>query len=462
MVEDRTSLARRACIGTTVDLLLMAQLTSILPRLSLVLSLVYCSGCWSDSTSAPRFQVASSSMAPALLGPTLGATCPNCQYGFVVAAETYRPTLPTRCPNCGGLCDVDPTIHPGQTVRMEPLAAPADVRRWDLIAFEDIASGTLQVKRVWGLPGESIELRQGEAWIDGVMLRKSLPELRRVAVPVYDLSRGAGGRWWSYEGEPSHSVAHTVETPLHGRADQWYQLQHVRPAPVHTGDVAADQWLQPSPVIDVYSINQGLSTADHLVADGLISLRMQQPLDSPLCIGLRVGDQSLYVWVQPAELMQPSEAGALSAAVAAFPAGMAPSDVDFRIVARQRIELGWCDGRLLLETDLQTRVIEAEELEALAAAAHVSQPDQPAWVPQEICRLASAQPVDISYFRFARDLYLTSPSSTATDHRGEAAEQLASFYVLGDNLAASRDSRQELGRVPAGKVLGRIVASPRP
>lgn len=415
-------------------------------------------------------------MAPTLLGPTLSATCTTCQYAFPIAAETNRPTLPTRCPNCGGLCDVDPTIHPGQTVRLEPLASPNEVRRWDLIAFQDLASSTTQVKRVWGLPGESIELRQGEAWCDGVMLRKSLAELRLVAVPVYDLARGGGCRWYA-EGEQrivrdSTATAEAASATLHMQASQHYHLQHVRPAAVHPSDVPANQWLQPSPVVDAYSINQGLSTADHTVSDGLIRLQLQRPLDAPLSIAVRFelhgGERILEVLMHPVE-----SSDALAASdvpTDELPKDMAPTTGEFRIAGRQRIELGWCEGRLLLETDLQSRVLDAEELETLSAAASAPQPE---WQPSEICRITASQAIDISHFRFARDLYLTSATDivaehsnsiadSMADHSGPAAERLAGFYVLGDNLAASRDSRYELGRVPAAQVLGRIVASPTP
>ena len=422
-------------------------------------------------------------MAPTLLGPTLLATCTTCQYAFPIAAETNRPELPTRCPNCGGLCAVDPTIHPGQAVFLQPLAGPNEVRRWDLIAFQDLASRSTQVKRVWGLPGESIELLQGEARSDGVMLRKSLAELRQVAVPVYDLARGGGCRWYSPGEQPdvraSRATAATATTAtanLHVQAGQTYHLQHVRPAAVHPRDVPANQWLQPSPVIDAYSINQGLSTVDHAISDGLIRLQLQRPLNAPLYIAVqfvgRGGERILEVLIDPAE--SSGELAAVSTAESEVRTDEVPSDADFRIAARQRIELAWCDGRLLLETDLQSRVVEAEELEALPAR---SPPLQPEWELPEICRITSWQAIDISHFRFARDLYLTSvpdiiaerSSSVANsiadsnaDRSGAGTERLAGFYVLGDNLPASRDSRHELGRVPAAQILGRIVASPAP
>ena len=72
------------------------SLAAGLPLLMACLPLACYCGCWSSPKTPLRYQVASSSMAPTLIGPTHLATCPTCQFEFPIAVETFRPTLPTR------------------------------------------------------------------------------------------------------------------------------------------------------------------------------------------------------------------------------------------------------------------------------------------------------------------------------------------------------------------------------
>ncbi len=151
-------------------------------------------GCDQASPRTSSFQVATSSMAPKMWGPRLIAACTACQRQHYVAADSYKPTLLTRCPTCGGSCRILPGVQPGEIVSIADPTTPADAppQRLACVAFtlgEEPASAKRTaaqwlVKRVWGLPGERLAFRNGELWIDGVLLQKSLDELEQVAVPV--------------------------------------------------------------------------------------------------------------------------------------------------------------------------------------------------------------------------------------------------------------------------------------
>ena len=426
-------------------------------------------------------------MFPALMGPTRRATCTACQFNFPVAAETYRPELPTRCERCGGLCDVAAAVQPGQTADLEPLNLenldtlggqhPADgirryIRRWDLIAFKEPSSGNTLVKRVWGLPGEAIELRGGEAWVEGELLRKSLSELRQLSVPVYDLQHGGSGQWWiSNVAEVAKtfdvSTANKTSQPssLALQPSQFLHYQFCRSAPVHPSEVPAQQWLVASPMVDSYSINQGLSTALHSVDDCLLSLSLDQPLIGSLGIEMRLQAHVIRVVLESTdEPTQPLDTNSVNHVDPASDSGQAVAT--WRIAGRQSIDVGWCEGRLLLESDGQSLVVEAGELElAFSAASHSvtnsASADLP-WGPHELFRLGATVPVVITQLQLSRDLYL-APALDASPNRDsdrESPESLSGFYVLGDNLPGSRDSRQQLGRVSPSQVLGRISIAP--
>ncbi len=157
--------------------------------------LVCLAGCWNwaaDSPACrwqPQFQIASSSMAPAFRGPSLLARCPTCQHECLVAADTANPRLPTRCFKCGGVSQLLDQLHAGQIVSVVQAQETARIKRFDCIVFCDPQSRqTPQLKRVWGLPGESLRFENGELWIDGQLYRKGMQELLRVAMPVAQLS----------------------------------------------------------------------------------------------------------------------------------------------------------------------------------------------------------------------------------------------------------------------------------
>lgn len=439
-------------------------IVAALPLLLVSLPLACCCGCLSSAPAPTRYQVASSSMFPALLGPTREAKCTACQFNFPVAAETYRPELPTRCERCGGPCDVAAAVHPGQTAELEPLSFngligqnPAHhLRRWDLIAFQESSSGSTQVKRVWGLPGETIELLDGELWVDGKRLCKSLSELRRLAVPVYDLNYSGSRLWWLSTIDETSQPARLSLQP-----DQLVRFQFCRPAPVHPSEVPAERWLEASPMADSYSINQGISTALHAVDDCLLSLRLSRPLDGELTIEMHLHECVIRVLLESTS--DPLESRQSSPVSNAKPiSDTDPTAATWRIVGQKQIDVGWCDGRLLLESDLQSRVIEADELGlAFSAMRNVPSADTP-WGSHELFRLGASVPLVITQLQLSRDLYLAAAHHGSPNRESPSAlsESLAGYYVLGDNLPVSLDSRQQFGRILPSQVLGRIIPIP--
>lgn len=129
-------------------------------------------------------QVAGSSMAPTLRGPHVTAGCPQCRAPFEVGAEFAAETLWTECPKCGerdvplaGLA-----IHASDRLWIDRTAFQRRYpRRGEVVVALNPQDGSqLCVKRVVGLPGETVEIRQGDVWIDGRPWIKTLAEQRAV------------------------------------------------------------------------------------------------------------------------------------------------------------------------------------------------------------------------------------------------------------------------------------------
>ena len=60
-------------------------------------------------------------------------------------------------------------------------------RRWEIVAFRRSSQADqIVVKRVVGLPGETIEIRHGDVYADGRLLRKNLAQQRALAMLVHD------------------------------------------------------------------------------------------------------------------------------------------------------------------------------------------------------------------------------------------------------------------------------------
>jgi signal peptidase I len=152
------------------------------------------------------FGVPTGSMAPAILGVHRNAICPDCGNSVNVGSprEAVSPALfDIPCPNCGSrdlpLADTSPI--PGDRLLVDKSVFDwRSPRRWEIVVFRSpVEPDQPYVKRIVGLPGESVRLIDGDVAIGDVLARKSLPECRSVAVPICRMScRPTEGwdAWW--------------------------------------------------------------------------------------------------------------------------------------------------------------------------------------------------------------------------------------------------------------------------
>lgn len=138
-------------------------------------------------------RVASSSMAPALVGPHRMPICFRCHALHRVDATSPVGTI--RCIRCGA-SPIDVRRFPvvaGDRVLVNRVG-PRRWRRWELVVFHcPERAHRLCVKRVVGLPGETVSLRGGDVFVDGQLVRKPLPVQQRVARPVRPPPGSASG-----------------------------------------------------------------------------------------------------------------------------------------------------------------------------------------------------------------------------------------------------------------------------
>ena len=124
------------------------------------------------------YQIPTGSMAPTLYGSHLNVTCPSCNTTFVVGQrdnENYGGDFV--CPACGrtGARPRRRCPSAGATGYSSPknLYLFAKPRRWDVFVFKNPQAGKQEqnfVKRLVGLPGERFELRDGQVFVNGVIV----------------------------------------------------------------------------------------------------------------------------------------------------------------------------------------------------------------------------------------------------------------------------------------------------
>ncbi len=148
------------------------------------------------------YLISTGSMAPGLLGFHRRIACPSCRYNFAFGvafddsvdsgAPAIREPEGSRryatCPNCGQI-DIDvsgvPNSHGDQLLVQKHVYDLRKPGRWEVVVFRNPASpGEAYVKRVTGLPGDGIQIINGDIFVNGKIARKSFEQQLAMRIPV--------------------------------------------------------------------------------------------------------------------------------------------------------------------------------------------------------------------------------------------------------------------------------------
>jgi len=150
------------------------------------------------------FRIPTGSMADTLKGAHFRLRCPQCGYGydhgFMPQAygmpEDTVPPVPvpirqqTRCPSCGFYTPANeelPVANGDRILVLKCIYQFMDPKRWDVIVFKNPINPTENyIKRLIGLPGDTIEIIDGDIYVNGSIARKPPEVQREVWMPIYD------------------------------------------------------------------------------------------------------------------------------------------------------------------------------------------------------------------------------------------------------------------------------------
>ena len=238
-------------------------------------------------------RIAGDSMAGTLYGQHYVSECESCK--FEVRFSLLDRNKPERlhCPNCGE--------HSGIYENAQPVAADEvvidrrpwrerDVRRLELVAARDPdEAGRLVVKRVVGLPGETVRIARGEWWVDDSSISKTSELVRDPSamsqhrICVYDdrfRAKHGKSRWQDSTGTISAAERGGFEANLRGDTrTHWLQYEHP----------AASEHVEPEVVYDDFVFNAGLSRellpVSNLCLEGSVTLREAGALTLRVSLG---------------------------------------------------------------------------------------------------------------------------------------------------------------------------------
>ena len=370
-------------------------------------------------------QIAGDSMAETLVGPHHQVTCAKCDHDFKIGHSRQRADDVVVCPRCGESgrpAQVDP-LQPGQTVLIDRTAFQfRQPRRWELVVFRCPQGGNeLCVKRVVGLPGESVQIRNGNIYADGQLCRKDLGQQRAVRQRVDRVAhKHAHSRWagerpsTAWRQRRTHFVIQSRDTVERPPAIDWLVYRHGDGRPI-TDDSAYNQ-----------NVRRRLNDVADVTIDGCFQIDSQAAsADGELILSMADFRDQFEVQITPATGATVLKRNGQSVWQGSIDIGVWKRPV--------RLELSLFDHQVLLACD--GRVCFAYPYDIS------DQPRRPTSSPMAIGVRGLSLTVD--RLTVWRDLFY-GPLAGGSGRHGLAQPCLLgpdSFFVLGDNSPISLDSR---------------------
>jgi signal peptidase I len=185
------------------------------------------------------FRIPTGSMADTLKGDHFRLRCQQCGYKYdcgsemtryrlgqdAIAAGNVRPPI-SRCPSCGHYDSAGraiPISNGDRILVLKCIYQFFEPKRWDVVVFKNpLNPPESYIKRLIGRPGETVEIIDGDIYIDGQISRKPAKVQEELWMPVYDNDyQPAQPRESSFNGYPN---GHQWQQPFRNTAESKWKL----------------------------------------------------------------------------------------------------------------------------------------------------------------------------------------------------------------------------------------------
>ncbi len=151
--------------------------------IALILALIF------RSFIMEAFRIPTGSMAETLRGAHYHLRCPRCGYKYDLGGDYYSEPKP-RCPSCGYFLPVGTAkslANGDRVLVLKSIYQFTDPRRWDVVVFKNPLDPQINyIKRMIAGPGETVEIIDGDIYINGQIARKPTSVQEELWMPVYD------------------------------------------------------------------------------------------------------------------------------------------------------------------------------------------------------------------------------------------------------------------------------------
>lgn len=417
------------------------------------------------------FGVPTGSMAHTLLGNHKSCICPRCGCSIVVgapnprgdSAATHDAYANAWCPNCyqGRLpLEQVPEAAGDRLLVDKSVFDFRRPRRWEVAVFRNPSDlSKPYVKRVVGLPGEAIQIREGDIYIDGKLARKSLDQCRAMRIPVFDndFQPAEGGwkiRWRRASKDPDlpqlakDKSLLDADEHLEGSTLKWMGRSGELDWLVYRHWLLDEQ--REEPVRDWFAYNGGaLHQELNDVHDFLVEFDIELGQGSGT-FAVKLYDGNTTVTAEIPIVAR----GAPARAVRLLGVDQTPSlneAVHLRDAGSHHIEFAFVDRRVMLAIDHREAFAPVD----LKETPNRNAVSRPVWLGSQ------GVPVTVKHFRLYRDVYY-SPSGRNAIYDAWPLKQ-DEFFMLGDNSANSEDSRYwTIPGIPERNFLGKPLLLHQP
>jgi signal peptidase I len=405
------------------------------------------------------FVIPTGSMAATLYGEHGEFRCPDCGYRFAVGVEIEARPTEALCPNCfkSQHLAVEPPRDSGDRILvLKYLYDFEPPRRWDVIVFHNPNDPSQNyIKRLVGLPGETIELVDGNVTINDRIAQKTDEAQAALWMLVHDTRYKATRQGWEPRWVPdppwqSQDAGFVLDKAVGKDKTAWLTYRHRGPG----GGIEN--------IKDSYAYNSGSSAyrqGSQVVTD--LCLRTEVAAGqaaSVVVIEMRAYKDRFRFELTAEGSDQPTRVFFNDKVIARVPGGVLPvgravrvqaANVDHKLMllaGGRRVAMAAAAAETTPEGDLRYKPTRLSEVER--DRFDVPSSDEPRAMACEVRVGARGGPASLAYLRLDRDVYYLSRDPSGRElSPGNGIERqpfpvnAGEYFVCGDNSPKSFDSR---------------------